>query len=135
MILSNAWALFSKLTLDISLHCYGTKYKTQTTSSKPPKYEWFIDKCKKSKRKFYETKRTFLADKTDENKILFLDPRTSYVQGNRQAKSSYNYNEKVKLSSMSKTSPRKFWKYLKTFRHANNISNDLILYECVKHVS
>jgi len=47
------------------------EYKTKTTRSKPPKSEWLNDKCKESKRKFYETKRTFLADKTDENKILF----------------------------------------------------------------
>ena len=30
---------FSKLTLDISLHCYRTKYKTKTTKSKPSKSE------------------------------------------------------------------------------------------------
>jgi len=60
---------FSKLTHDISLHCYGTKYETKTTRSKPPKSQWFNDKCKKPKRKFYEIKRTFLTDKTDENKM------------------------------------------------------------------
>jgi len=48
---------FSKLTLDISLHCYGTKYKAKTERSKPPKSEWFNDKCKESKVKFYETKK------------------------------------------------------------------------------
>ena len=58
--------------------------------------------CKESKRKFYETKRTYLADKTDENKLLFFDARKSYAKVKRNAKSSYYYKEKIKLSSMSK---------------------------------
>ena len=36
---------------------------------------------------------------------------------------------------MSKTSPRKFWKYIKKFRRTKNTSNDVSLDECVKHFS
>ena len=126
---------FSKLTHEISFHCFGTKCKTKPTRSKPPKSEWFNDMCKESKRKFYETKRTYLADKTDENKLLFFDARKSYAKVKRNAKSSYYYKEKIKLSSMSKTSPRKFWKYLKKFKRTKNTSNDVSLDDFVKHFS
>ena len=80
-------------------------------------------------------KNTFLADKTDENKILFLDDRTSYAKVKRNAKSSYYYKEKIKLSSMNKTSPRRFWKYLKKFKRTKNTSNDVSLDDFVKHFS
>jgi len=36
---------------------------------------------------------------------------------------------------MRKTSPRKFWKYLKKFRRTNNTSNDVSLDDFVKQFS
>jgi hypothetical protein len=86
----------------------------QTTTRKS---EWFNEECKKIKADFLNAKRIKNLNPSDENKTHFLTCRSIYAKAKRKAKLKYYCKEKQKLSNLSKTAPRNFWKYIKKYKN------------------
>jgi hypothetical protein len=114
---------FSNIMHDVSLNCFGKKCTINKRVLKK-KAPWFNNECREAKRIFLESKRTYNNNPTHENKENFLLKRKDFVNLKRRTKNKYNAEEKVKLSNMSRKSPRKFWKYIKKFGNKKNMTNN-----------
>ena len=82
---------------------------------------------------FYDAKRRLAAIKSEENKLNMLNCRKEFIKVKRLAKFNFYNKEKVKMSYMSKASPRKFWKYIKKFRNSNSYDANVSLDDFKKY--
>jgi hypothetical protein len=103
---------------DVSFKCHGKTFSSKRLC-KPHtrKSEWFNEECKKIKADFLNAKRIKNLNPSDENKTHFLTCRSLYAKAKRKAKLKYYCKEKQKLSNLSKTAPRNFWKYIKKYKN------------------
>ena len=126
----------SSVIYDISFQVNGHKFTSRANNSKMTKSVWFNDMCKEAKTRFYECKREFKNNPTDENKLNFLMSRREFNDAKRKAKRLFHYNEKQKLLSLSKSNTRKFWKYINKFKNtckSKNDNSDISLEEFTEH--
>lgn len=77
------------------------------------KSKWFGNHCCQAKSEFLQAQRIFCDDPSVLNQTNFLTARSNFVKAKRKAKMKYYGNEESKLSALGKTSPCKFWKYMK----------------------
>lgn len=126
---------FSTLVYDISFKCFGKTCTTKPKRQRKRKAAWFDANCAQAKRDFLTAKRDFANHKSDSNKLKFLECRKTFSKVKRNAKFVFHNKEKDKLSSLSKKSPRSFWKYVKSFNKANKPKSTVSLDEFVKHFS
>lgn len=125
---------FSNIVHDISSKCFGKTFSNKSNIVKR-KSTWFNNECRRSKSSFLEAKRRFLSCKTEQSKLDFLQKRNLFVKTKRRARWEFYNKEKRNLSSICKTAPRKFWKYLNKFKNRNNITNELDMQRFVTHFS
>jgi len=79
------------------------------------------------KKLFCDAKRRYANIKSEENKIYLFNCRKQYITVKRSAKRNYFYKAKLKMSNISKTSPRKFWEYIKKFKNTNGFDSNASL--------
>jgi hypothetical protein len=116
---------FSNIIHDISYTCFGKKCNKNKKPYKQ-KAPWFDNDCREAKHKFLESKRSFKNSPSNENKINFLSSRQNFINLKRKKRNKHNAREKVKLSDMSRNSPRNFWKYIKKFGNQRDKSSNSI---------
>jgi hypothetical protein len=95
---------------------------------------WFDNNCREGKKQFYLKKREYKENPSNENRINFLNARSDYCKTKCNAKRKYSYKEKTTLSVLSKTNPRKFWKYVNKYKNKSySSSNDISMQEFVDY--
>ncbi|XP_053379986.1 uncharacterized protein LOC128548636 [Mercenaria mercenaria] len=96
---------FSNLVHDISYRCFA---RTVNSRPKPKKKKspWFDEQCRRAKSNFFAAKRQYMSNRSEENKVQFLNSKHVYSAVKRKAKSVFYNKEKIKLSDMSKTFPQ-----------------------------
>ena len=124
---------FSNTIYDLSFNSFG-KHFFPNKRNKVKKSPWFDSNCKKAKADFLKAKRLFNSNKIDVNKLNFLLCRSNFAKIKRHARLVYYSKEKSKLNTMSKYSPRKFWKYINKFKQKSSISNNgITMDDFVRH--
>lgn len=122
---------FSGLVFNLSYKLNGKTVKSGGRPCKRTRKEtsdWFNRNCKESKNEFYRCKRIYHENPSDANKELFLTARSAFCTCKRKAKRIFYSKEKRTLSHLSKSNPRKFWKYIKKYKNKNNsVNNDVCL--------
>ena len=88
---------------------------TIPTRSKRINKPWFNAQCHELKHQFKNARNTFNRNKNDENRRNFVRLRTKYNKVKQKARSTYKYNEGMKISRLANSNPRTFWKKLKSF--------------------
>ena len=125
---------FSSIIHDVSFPIFGKSYTPNKSAlANKKKNEWFTHECRSAKNVFYEAKRQYNNCQSERNKISFLNARASFVKLKRKARAGYYCKEGAKLSSMSKTSPRKFWKYINKYKSSHSCPGNVGLDDFVKH--
>ena len=127
---------FSTIIYDISFLLHGKTVKP-TKAKKNSNYKkslWFDGNCRDSKREFYFYKRICKDQPSDVNRERFLCARNKYCTVKRDTKRKYYYKEKNTLSNLSRTNPRKFWRYINKYKtNSNTNSNNIDINEFVEH--
>ena len=114
---------FSNIVNEISSKCFLKTIKRHVHKPRK-KAPWFNELCKSAKHDFYQAKRLFKSQPNTENRLSMLNARSTFCNVKKRAKRKYFYNEKMKISDMSKSSPKKFWKYIKKFNSKNKSASD-----------
>ena len=115
----------SSIIYDISFNSFG-KHISSNKHKKDKKSPWFDGICKQAKADFFKSKRLFQSNKIEVNKLNFLLCRSNFAKVKRHARHVYYSKEKSKLNTMSKYSPRKFWKYINKFKHKSSSTNNSV---------
>ena len=80
--------------------------------------------CDNARRLFNRAQNSFLRNRSDDNRIVYIREKQSYNQTKSKAKASYSIQEKSKLSNLCKSKPRTFWKYVKKLYQHNSCTSD-----------
>ena len=115
----------STLIFDISFKLHGKTFNSRKVNNTQVKKSlWFDDTCKHYKKIFYDCKRRYKDDPTDENQLSFLTARSQFCKIKRKTKLKYFNNEKNMLSFLGKTNPRKFWKFINKYKKSSSSVNN-----------
>ena len=119
-------------TVDESIHCFtvfmqenafkvfGKKRKTYySESSFGFKKKWFNNECFSAKKEFNKARNTFLRNRNEENKALFIKQRKLYNCVKRKYKTVYKRAEGIRVSRLAKDNPKSFWRNVKA-QYKNN---------------
>ena len=113
--MNNAIDNVSELIYNISFQYFCRTLPIRKTTNRR-KALWFNDSCKRAKAGFMNCKREYQSSPNVLNKSRFLGSRSFFANVNREAKRKFYYKERSTLSKLSKTSSRKFGKYLNKFK-------------------
>ena len=116
--IDNEIILLTDMIYDICFSVCGKTVRVKGYQAKRRKpATWFNQDCKDGKRAFLNAKRTLKNSYTENNKIAFLEARSSYLEIKRKARLKYQNEENVRLADMSKNAPKSFWKNINNFRN------------------
>ena len=107
---------FTSFMNENSEHVFGSmnfRADTNRTSKNYKQSEWFNNDCKIAKREFKTARNTFLRDKNDAKRKVFVKTRTKYNRVKRLAKNKFKRSEGKVVSELAKSNPKKFWKSIK----------------------
>ena len=63
-----------------------------------------------------KAKRQFKLSANDANKLAFLDARKRFNMVKMRAKRQYNHTESKRMTHLSKTAPKQFWRHINSYR-------------------
>ena len=123
----NAFALFGKER--------NNKVNNNTANKiKCRKKKWFNKECYDTRKDFTHARNTFVRNKSDENKRIFLDKKRTYNKTKRKVKKEFMHTEKHRLSHEAKSEPKSFWKTIKKqYQKPTPSSNSLTVTELHGH--
>ena len=100
---------------------FGKTKKNIQPINRNDKKRWFNKDCYEARKEFNHARNMFLRNKTDDNKAAFLTKKRAYVLLKRNCKRNYNKLESKRISILAKTSPKLFWKNVKSqYQKAKN---------------
>jgi len=130
--MNNAIDNVSELIYNISFQYFGRTLPIRKTA-KQRNALWFNDSCNRAKADYMNCKREYQSSPNVFNKSRFLDSRSFFAKFKRGAKRKFYYKERSTLSKLSKTSPRKFWKYLNKFKRKSKNTQNVGMQDFVNH--
>ena len=75
---------------------------------------WFTDDCMEKKGVFYECLDTFRNDRTDNNRINFVNARSCYKKSLRRARYEYDTHQTSMLNGLRYKNAKEYWKLLRS---------------------
>ena len=124
---------FSNLLYDLSKETFGKKTTKFNNNIRNFKCPWFNEDCRSARSEFFRRKKQFKTSKSIDDKISFLKARYDYAYTKRKAKFTYQTREGKKLSEMSKSNSRAFWKNIKRLNNSAATDIPLSAQDFVEH--
>jgi len=117
---------FTQYIQDKAFSIFGKTRTTKIASDSRPahrnKKSWFNKDCIDARKQFNIARNLYTRNKSQENKVTFLNKRREYTNIKRKYKRIYNRNESERINNLAKSNPRAFWKNVKS-QYTNNDSN------------
>lgn len=124
---------FTNIVHDISLSIFGKQFIYQPKKNQLRSSPWFNDDCRKAKSLFLNAKRALAKNGSDDNKLSFLNKKKQYNFIKRNSKYNFILSEKKRLSKLSKSAPRKFWKHVNSMRKKPNVNTNIETQDFANH--
>ena len=129
----------SSLIAEISFDQFGSRIRVRNPNRinrSNNKVPWFDDDCREAKRRFFNSKHLYKINPSQVNKIRMLEERNIFAKLKRNKKYKYNLKQRENIAQLSKSNPRKFWKYINSSKNnKKHINSNVSESDFVKYFS